>query len=103
MNGRRGRWNGIDRPQGPASSGPAEQGGTLVAPAPVGATDSTGKPIGWDDPFYTGVNDELADKGFHRHLDGQAHSVGASGFADVDDFRAGLLRGGNDADVDAAL
>jgi NADH-quinone oxidoreductase subunit B len=27
------------------------------------ATD-TGKPVGWDDPFYTGVNDELADKGF---------------------------------------
>jgi NADH:ubiquinone oxidoreductase subunit B-like Fe-S oxidoreductase len=22
------------------------------------------KPVGWDDPFYTGVNDELADKGF---------------------------------------
>jgi NADH-quinone oxidoreductase subunit B len=42
----------------------AEGGGTLVAPKPVGATDASGKPVGWDDPFYTGVNDELADKGF---------------------------------------
>ena len=40
------------------------QGGTMVAPAPVGATDSTGKPVGWDDPFFTGVNNELADRGF---------------------------------------
>lgn len=40
------------------------QAGTLIAPKPIGATDDTGKPVGWDDPFYTGVNDELADKGF---------------------------------------
>ncbi|MEQ8657995.1 MAG: NADH-quinone oxidoreductase subunit B family protein [Hyphomicrobiales bacterium] len=50
----------------PASgrSAGSQQAGTLIAPKPVGATDDTGKPIGWDDPFYTGVNDELADKGF---------------------------------------
>ena len=41
------------------------QGGTLVAPRPTGALDSrTGKPVGADDPFFTGVSDELADKGF---------------------------------------
>ncbi|WEJ60326.1 NADH-quinone oxidoreductase subunit B [Devosia sp. FJ2-5-3] len=38
---------------------------TLVTPRPTGALDpSTGKPIGADDPFFTGVNNELADKGF---------------------------------------
>lgn len=38
---------------------------TLVTPRPTGAIDpSTGKPVGADDPFFTGVNNELADKGF---------------------------------------
>ncbi|HEY0917908.1 NuoB/complex I 20 kDa subunit family protein [Devosia sp.] len=41
------------------------QGGPLVAPAPKGLVDArTGKPVGADDSFMTGVNDELADKGF---------------------------------------
>src|SRR3569832_335342 len=52
MSGRRGRWSGIDSM-------------TLVAPAPKGILDpSTGRPIGADDPFFSGVNNELADKGF---------------------------------------
>jgi NADH-quinone oxidoreductase subunit B len=38
---------------------------TLVAPAATGALDPrTGKPVGADDSFFAGVNDELADKGF---------------------------------------
>ena len=38
---------------------------TLVTPRPTGAIDpATGKPFGADDPFFTGVNNELADKGF---------------------------------------
>ena len=38
---------------------------TLVAPAPKGILDPrTGKPVGADDPFFTGLNAELADKGF---------------------------------------
>ena len=38
---------------------------TLVAPAPKGILDPrTGKPIGSDDQFFTGLNSELADKGF---------------------------------------
>ena len=37
----------------------------LVAPAARGLVDpNTGKPIGADDPFFTDVNDQLADKGF---------------------------------------
>ncbi|MGB3833695.1 MAG: NADH-quinone oxidoreductase subunit B family protein [Mesorhizobium sp.] len=39
--------------------------GTLVAPRPKGILDpKTGKPAGSDDPFFVGINDELADKGF---------------------------------------
>ena len=38
---------------------------TLVSPAPKGIVDPhTGKPVGADDRFVTGVNDELADKGW---------------------------------------
>ncbi len=38
---------------------------TLVTPRPTGAIDpSTGNPVGADDPFFVGVNNELADKGF---------------------------------------
>src|SRR6266540_4710935 len=37
----------------------------LVAPAATGIIDPrTGKPVGSDDSFFVGVNDELADKGF---------------------------------------
>ena len=37
----------------------------LVAPAPKGILDpNTGKPVGSDDPFYQGLSNELADKGF---------------------------------------
>jgi NADH-quinone oxidoreductase subunit B len=36
-----------------------------VTSRPTGALDpATGKPFGADDPFFTGVNNELADKGF---------------------------------------
>jgi len=39
--------------------------GTLVAPAPRGIIDpNTGKPVGANDPFFNGLNDELSDKGF---------------------------------------
>ena len=40
-------------------------GGTLIAPRPTGVLDpATGKPIGSNDPFFTEINNELADKGF---------------------------------------
>jgi len=38
---------------------------SLVAPAPTGILDPrTGKPVGADDGYFTGLNNELADKGF---------------------------------------
>ena len=38
---------------------------TLVAQAPRGILDpATGKPMGASDPFFLGMNDQLADKGF---------------------------------------
>lgn len=38
---------------------------TLVAPQPKGILDPrTGKPVGADDPFFQGIDSELADKGF---------------------------------------
>ena len=63
----------------------------------------TGKPVGADDPFFAGLNDELADKGFLVTADRRSHHLGAHRLADVDDVRARLLRGRDDADVDAAL
>ena len=38
--------------------------GPLVAKAPTGLLDKNGRPVGSDDPFYQGINDELADRGF---------------------------------------
>jgi NADH-quinone oxidoreductase subunit B len=37
----------------------------IVAPASTGLIDPrTGKPVGADDGFFVGLNDELSDKGF---------------------------------------
>ena len=45
--------------------GLSESTGTLVAPRPTGLVDPrTGKVAGANDPFFTDVTDELADKGF---------------------------------------
>lgn len=45
--------------------GLSEQNGTLVAPRPTGLIDpKTNKAAGANDPFFTDVTDELADKGF---------------------------------------
>ena len=53
MNGRRVRSNGISDAM------------TMVAPAPKGILDPrTGKPVGADDAFFSGINHELSDKGF---------------------------------------
>ena len=38
---------------------------SLVAPAATGILDPrTGKPVGADDGYFVGLNNELADKGF---------------------------------------
>jgi NADH-quinone oxidoreductase subunit B len=45
--------------------GLSEPNGTLVAPRPTGLIDPrTSKTAGANDPFFTDVTDELADKGF---------------------------------------
>ncbi|MET3925314.1 NADH-quinone oxidoreductase subunit B family protein [Devosia sp. 2618] len=45
--------------------GLSEQNGTLVAPRPTGLIDPrTNQVAGANDPFFTDVTDELADKGF---------------------------------------
>src|SRR6187551_356813 len=42
-----------------------EERAAVVAPQPRGILDPrTGRPVGSDDPFYQGLSNELADKGF---------------------------------------
>jgi NADH-quinone oxidoreductase subunit B len=55
MNGRRERSNGIDRPTHP---------GGACAQGDHRSQYRSGKPVGWDDPFFGEINNELADKGF---------------------------------------
>ena len=63
-------------------------------------TDQT---VGLDDRFFREVNHELADRGFLTTSAESLVTWARTGFADVDDLRARLLRDRNDADVDAAL
>lgn len=49
--------------------GLTSEGGTLIAPAPKGVLDpATGKPIGANDPYFTEINNELADKSTRRSI-----------------------------------
>ncbi len=81
-----------------------DSSGTLVAPKPKGIIDpATGKLIGQDDAFFGELNSELADKGFLVTSSRRPDHLGAHRLADVDDLRPGLLRGRDDAGVDAAL
>ena len=76
----------------------------VVAPSARGILDPrTGKPVGADDRFFSGLNDQLSDKGFLVAVSDDLDHLGAHRLADVDDFRSGLLCGRDDADVDAAL
>src|SRR5262249_12400058 len=53
MSGRRGRWNGIEKPM------------SVVAPAPSGILDPrTGTHVGASASFFPGMSVELGDKGF---------------------------------------
>src|SRR5262249_393067 len=71
MSGGRERSNGIDRA---ADRQPGMWGRSArmalsrrpaIAPAPTGILDpGTGKPVGADDAFFVGLNEELSDKGF---------------------------------------
>ena len=76
----------------------------VVAPAATGILDPrTGRPVGANDPYFLEVNHELSDKGFFVDRHRRPDHLGAHRLADVDDLRSGLLRGRDDADVDAAL
>ena len=80
-----------------------QQTRTLVAPQPKGILDpATGKPVGANDPFFTDINDELADKGF-LVTSTDDHPMGPHGLLDVDDLRPCLLCSRDDAVVDAPL
>src|SRR5215813_12045005 len=51
--------------EGSTRMGLTPQRSAVVAPAASGILDPrTGKPVGSDDPYFAGLNDELADKGF---------------------------------------
>src|SRR5262245_52321384 len=54
MNGRRGRSNGIEERMSPVT---ASSGTGIIDPR-------TGRRAGGDDAFFTGLNNELSDKGF---------------------------------------
>ncbi len=41
-----------------------DRGDALAAPAPKGLLGPDGRPVGATDPFFVGLNNELADKGF---------------------------------------
>ena len=77
MNGRRGRWNGSD----------AEV---------LGAGDNA-------EVATQALNRELQDKGFLLTSTEDHHQLGAHRVAALDDLRSGLLRGRDDAHLDAAL
>ena len=60
-------------------------------------------PVIDNDPYFKAMQDELADKGFLVASRRRADQLGAHRLADVDDLRAGLLRGRDDAGLHAAL
>ncbi len=76
----------------------------VVAPAARGILDpSTGKPIGATDPFFTGLNAELADKGFLVAAADDLITWARTGSLMWMTFGLGLLRGRDDPGLDAAL
>ena len=87
------------------SPSPARPGfAAAVAPAATGILDpATGKPVGANDPYFLEVNHELSDKGFFVAAADDLVTWARTGSLDVDDLRSRLLRGRDDAGVDAAL
>ena len=75
----------------------------LVTPRQTVTTARSGEAGAVDDPFFADLNSELSDKGFPGRGRRRSDRLGAHRLADVDDVRARLLRGRDDADVDAAL
>ena len=77
----------------------------VIAPQPEDVDRSGDRQAasGATDPFFLSLKDELADKGFLVTSTEDLDQLGAHRLAHVDDLRARLLRGRDDADVDAAL
>jgi len=67
------------------------------------STPRTGKPVGADDPFFLGMSNELADKGFLVTSTDELITWARTGSLIVDELRLGLLRHRDDPDGDAAL
>ena len=93
MSGRRERWNGSDRAN---SAGGAAGVAGCSTRAPAGRSAPT-------IPISGGLNRRAGRQGLPGHRGRRPDQLGAHRLADVDDLRAGLLRGRDDADVDAAL
>ena len=65
---------------------------SLVAPAATGILDPrTGKPVGADDSYFVGLNDELADKGFIVTATDVIHSFGVPAMWQKVDANPGQL------------
>jgi hypothetical protein len=88
MNGKRERWNGIDRQ--------ARQSAGLIDPDRRTAVDA-------ETIRFSASQRRAGRQGLSRHLHRRPHQLGAHRLADVDDLWPGLLRGGDDACLDAAL
>ena len=80
------------------------QRSAVVAPAATGILDPrTGRPVGSDDAVFRRPQRRTRGQGLPGHRRRRPDHLGAHRLADVDDVRARLLRGRDDADVDAAL
>ena len=77
---------------------------TLVAPAAKGDSRSAHRQADrLRRSLFRRPQQRSGRQGLHRHRDRGPDHLGANGLVDVDDIRAGVLRGRDDADVDAAL
>ena len=76
----------------------------VVAPSARGILDPrTGKPVGADDRFFSGLNDQLSDKGFLVAVSDDLVTWARTGSLMWMTFGLALLCDRDDADVDAAL
>ena len=81
-----------------------DSSGTLVAPKPKGIIDPEHRQAGRCGRSVLRRDQQRAGRqGLSGHLDRGADHLGAHRLADVDDLRSGLLRGRDDAHLDAAL
>ena len=82
----------------------ATTSGPAVSQAATGIIDpSTGRPVGANDPYFRRGQSRTVRQGLFRRRRRRSDHLGAHRLADVDDLRSRLLRGRDDADVDAAL